>query len=152
MACHKNHGDHHSTSLIYWGGPDGLSQDNATKLPTLGPHGMCNVDPGNIMDRGDEEYYYSEIYEVPEEKMAVMAHWQAENARKTWVNMYVRHAKTKEELENEQWKGIGELPIRSGDDITGLGIKGGFMQYRLTLGAKCFCGTPRVNSVVIEFE
>ena len=152
VTCHKNHGDHHSTSLIYWGGPGGLSQDNVTKLPTLGPHGMCNVDPGNIMDRGEEEYYYSEIYEVPEDKAAAMAHWQAENARKTWVHMHVRHAQTKEELENEQWRGIGEMPIRSGDDISGLGIKGGFMQYRLTLGAKCFCGTPRVKSVAIEFE
>ena len=152
VTCHKNHGDHHSTSLVYWGGPGGLSQDNVTKLPTLGPHGMCNVDPGNIMDRGDEEYYYSEIYEVPEGKTAAKAHWQAENAKRTWVNMHVRHAQTPEEITEKPWQGIGGKPIENGGDMTGLKIKGGFMQYRLALGAKCFCGTPRVKSVTIEFE
>ena len=152
VTCHKNHGDHHSTSLIYWGSEKGLSSDNVTKLPTLGPHGMCGVDPGNIMDRGDEEFYYSEIYEIPEDKTAVIAYWQAENASKTWVHMHVRHAASIEELEKKDWIGIEDSPIRSGYDIKKLEICGGYMQYRLALGAKCFCGTPRVNSVTVDFE
>ncbi len=42
--------------------------------------------------------------------------------------------------------------IENGQDITFLGISGGFIQYRLILGAKCGCGTPRVSSVTIEFD
>jgi len=152
VTCHKNHGDHKSTSLIYWGSENGLSQDNKQELPTLGPHGMCSVDIGNIMDRGELEYYYSEIYDVPKGKRTGTVSWEATNGKKTWVNMHVRHAQTKDELEAKQWQGINGAPICSGDDISSLKISGGYMQYRLSLGAKCFCGTPRVSSVTVEFE
>ena len=59
VACHKEYGNHCSHSFIFWGGPDGLSEERKTVLPTTGPHGMSTVDPGNIMDRGDAEYYIS---------------------------------------------------------------------------------------------
>lgn len=151
VTCHKNHGDHRSKSLIYWGSEKGLSQDNKTELPTLGPHGMCSVDIGNIMDRSDEEHYYSEIYEVPDGKIATKVSWQATQGKKTWVNMHMRRAKTKDEIEQAHWQGFGDSTINNGDDISSLGFKGGFLQYKLSLGAKCFCGTPRVSGVTVEF-
>lgn len=50
VACHKKYGNHVSESFIFWGGPDGLSEERKTRLPTVGPHGMSTVDPGNILD------------------------------------------------------------------------------------------------------
>lgn len=46
VACHKEYGNHESHSFIFWGGPDGLSEDRKTVLPTCGPHGMSTIDPG----------------------------------------------------------------------------------------------------------
>ena len=68
VACHKGYGDHKYKSFIFWGSEGGISEERKTALSTVGPHGMCSVDIGNIMDRSDIEYYYSEKFKVPEEK------------------------------------------------------------------------------------
>jgi len=64
VACHKEYGNHNSHSSIFWGGPEGLSDERRTVLPTTGPHGMCTVDPGNILDRGPREHYTSEVFDL----------------------------------------------------------------------------------------
>ena len=153
VACHKGFGDHMSESFIFWGGPDGLNDERKTILPTVGPHGMSSVDPGNIMDRSDVEYYYSESFKLPEGITVKKAYWEATLSKKNWVQMQMRHASTDEELEASQWKGIGfSNTIESMQDLSSLFFTGGIIQYRLILGAKCSCGTPRVTSVTIEFE
>ncbi len=37
---------------VWWNGPDGFDERGVTELPTLGPHGSVDMDPGNIMNRG----------------------------------------------------------------------------------------------------
>ena len=108
---------------------------------------MCSVDIGNIVDRGDEEFYYSEAYHIPDGMKATKASWEASLGIKNWVRMQVRCAETVEDLENAAWQG----EIGNGDCLCDLNLTG-YIQYKLALGAKCGCGTPRVTSVTVDFE
>lgn len=146
VASHKAYGNHVNNSYIFWGGPDGINEQRYTELPSRGPHGMCSVDIGNIMDRSDSEYYYSEVYAVPAGVQPAKVSWVATNGIKTWIKMQLRCAETEEALENAPWSDSFE----NGADISPLNLKG-FIQYKLELGAKCGCGTPCVTEVTVNF-
>lgn len=146
IACHKEYGNHVSHSFIFWGGPEGLSDERKTVLPTTGPHGMTTVDPGNIMDRGPKERYTSEIRELPQGEKLKSVKWEGVCTSTSWVEVEVRAAADIEELEKAQW-----ISVESGADISSLEL-GGFVQYRLALCAKCACGTPRIESVTVICE
>ena len=107
---------------------------------------MSTVDVGNLMDRSDMEYYYSEGYAVPEGKKPVKASWVAENGMKTWVKLYIRSADTREGLENAAYSEA----VENGGSLADLELKR-YIQYKLELGAACGCGTPRVTEVRIDF-
>ncbi len=145
VASHKAYGNHESMSYIFWGGEDGINEQRYTELPSIGPHGMCTVDIGNIMDRSNSEYYYSEAYKA--DSRAVKISWIAENGKKTWVKVQFRCADSIEALETAEWSESFE----NGADISAFNLKG-FIQYKLELGAYCGTGTPRVTEVTVEFE
>ena len=141
VASHKDEGDHVTTSYIYWGGPDGLTDTRRTEIPTIGPHGMCNVDPGNYMDRGEREYYTSEIYDSPVGNASITC--DAVFLSTSWLEIEYRTAKCEKCLSNADWKKVdaGEkFPVSEK------------LQYRLALCAKCGCGTPRVSKVEVTFD
>jgi hypothetical protein len=146
VASHKAYGRHVNSSYVFWGGPDGIDERRYTELPGRGPHGMCSVDIGNIMDRSDSEYYLSEIYPIPEGMRPAKVSWQAENGIKTWVKLQLRCGVTEEALQSAPWFD----PCDNGADITALPLTG-LLQYQLELGAACGCGTPRVTEVTVEF-
>ncbi len=146
VASHKTDGNHSSQSYIFWGGEDGINEQRFTALPSRGPHGMCSVDMGNIMDRSDSEYYTSEAFDATGKK-AVSVNWVAENGKKTWVKIQLRCANTEEALNDAEWSESFE----NGADISALNLTG-FVQYKLELGARCGCGTPRVSEVTVDFE
>lgn len=146
IACHKEYGNHCSHSFIFWGGPDGLSNDRKTVLPTTGPHGMTTVDPGNILDRGPRERYTSEVKELPQGETLKSVTWEGVCTSTSWVEVEVRAAASAAELENAQW-----ITVESGENISKLGL-GGFVQYRLALCADCACGTPRIEAVRVISE
>ena len=146
VASHKAYGNHVNKSYIFWGGEDGINEQRYTELPGRGPHGMCSVDIGNIMDRSDSEYYTSEAYNT-DGKKAVKASWVAENGKKTWVKIQFRCAETADSLENAEWSESFE----NGADLSALNLTG-YIQYKLELGAYCGTGTPRVTEVTVEFE
>lgn len=153
VACHKGCGNHISESFVFRGGPEGLANERKTVLPTVGPHGMCAVDPGNIMDRSDHEYYYSELYRVPDGFTVKKACWEAVIPKSCRIFMQLRHAETEDMLAASEWRGLGEKQeIENGEDLSVLGLTGGYIQYRLALCARCGCGTPRVTAVTLEFE
>lgn len=145
VACHKEYGNHCSHSFIFWGGPDGLSEDRKTVLPTIGPHGMSTIDPGNIMDRGDKEYYLSEVFALPENAVVRSIAWSGSCTSTSWVEVEMRASKTEDMIADEKW-----IRVESGEDISALALAG-YVQYRLALCAKCACGTPRVNKVTVKF-
>jgi len=147
VASHKAYGNHVNKSYVFWGGPDGINENRYTELPCRGPHGMSTACIGNIMDRSDSEYYYSERYKIPEDMVPARALWEASNGPKTWVKMQIRCAETPEALALAEWSN----DLENGASLKELNLKG-YIQYKLELGAKCGTGTPRVTEVTIEFE
>jgi len=154
VAYHKVHGSHVGHSGVWWNGPDGFSEKNVTTLPTRGPHGMIWVDPGNVMDRGDEEYYTSCAHKLPEGAKVTSIEWEAELQVKTWVKAQLRSAKTEEALADAPWQGPdGEGSWFEGEQPIGnMKQNGPWVEYRLALGARNSGNTPRISSVSIHYN
>ena len=146
VACHKEYGNHCSHSFIYWGGPNGLSEDRKTVLPTVGPHGMSSVDPGNILDRGDRERYTSEVKRLPDDAVLSAIAWEGVCTSTSWVELSVRAADSEEAILASNWQ-----RVESGEDLTQRSL-GGVVQYQIALCAKCACGTPRIERVRVTYE
>ncbi|MBI3920108.1 MAG: VCBS repeat-containing protein [Armatimonadetes bacterium] len=154
VANHKVEGDHVGYSALWWNGPEGFSERNVTRLPTVGPHGMTAVGPGNLMDRGPEEFYVSAPFQLPHGSCVRGISWQAEVPPKTWVKAQLRFADTREDLERATWRGpagagtwfdrCGEVRVKECD--------GEWVQYRLALGAVNGGCTPRVTEVCVEYD
>ena len=145
VACHKEYGNHVSHSFIFWGGPNGLSEERKTVLPTVGPHGMSSVDPGNIMDRGDKERYLSEIKQLPEGRIVEKISYEGTCTSTSWVEFEMRCAPRREGIDTAVWH-----TVKADEDISMLGI-GGYVQYRAALCAKCACGTPRITEITVTY-
>ena len=142
VANHKVFGDHTGYSEVWWNGAEGFLPSRTTKLPTCGPHGMSAIEPGNLLTRGPEEYYYSELYRADGDMTVKGVEVTAECPPKTWVKLLVRSAPTEEELEKAEWREPAGVKV----------AKGGFLQYRLELGATLSLSTPRVTRVAIQFR
>ena len=141
VANHKVFGDHKGYSEVWWNGTEGFLPTRTTKLPTCGPHGMSAIEPGNLLTRGPEEYYYSEPYRADRDLTVKGADVVADCPPKTWVKLLMRTASTKDALANAEWREAAGLKVS----------KGCFMQYRLELGATLSLSTPRVSKVVVVF-
>lgn len=142
VANHKVFGDHTGYSEVWWNGTEGFLPSRTTKLPTCGPHGMSAIEPGNLLTRGPEEYYYSELYRADGDIMVKGVEVAADCPPKTWVKLLVRSAPTVEELEKAEWREPAGAKV----------AKSGFLQYRLELGATLSLSTPRVTRVEMQFE
>jgi len=152
IANHKVEGDHVGWSAVWWNGPDGFDQQRTTRLPTSGPHGMLCVDPGNIADRGHEEFYTSMPYQLPVGMRVSRICWEAEMPVRTWVKAQLRSASTRDALEEASWLGPnsnGKNWFEQGESVDH--VEGQWIQYRLALGAFNSGSTPRVKAVHVEY-
>ena len=154
VANHKSFGDHVGDSFVLWNGPDGIDDRHPTRLPTAGPHGMLQVQPGNILDGSEREYYTSAPFELPAGAAVTRIGWEAELGPKTWVGAQLRSAPTAEALEQADWvspdNGAGWF---TNDQQTGdAAAAGQWMQYRLALGAVNSGSTPRVTEVRVHYS
>ena len=153
VANHKIEGDHVGNSAVYWNGPDGFDERRVTELPTLGPHGMVTVDPGNIMDRGPEEYYVSEPFELPPNVTVTSISWSADVPAKTWVMAQLRSAASEGELASSEWAAAdgADSWLESGRQLPLGPVRGPWVQYRLALGATNGVSSPRVTRVDVAW-
>ena len=152
IAYHKVEGDHVGDSAVWWNGGEGFDAKRVTRLPTRGPHGMTAIEPGNQADRGPEEHYESEPFELPPGTRARRIDWEAEVPATCRVRAQVRSAPTREALARAEWTGRGGGGgwLECGDGIRA--GPGGWLQYRLALGARNGCGTPRVTQVRVTWQ
>lgn len=141
VANHKVDGDHLGFSTVWWNGPDGFDRRRSTDLPTAGPHGMTAIEPGNQLDRGPEEYYISEPFQLPRHAVLEGIDWKGEIPPKTWVSAKIRTAATPEDLDSAEWQPPDKQKIKSGE----------WIQYRLALGAVNSLRTPRITGVTVTF-
>ena len=153
IANHRVESEHKAYSAVWWNGPGGFDEKNTTQLPTGGPHGISSVDPGNLADRGTDEYYESAPFELPEESSASSISWEAESPPKSWVKAQLRAADTKAELDAAAWEGPGgqDTWYESGQEASGNG-GAGWVQYRLALGSTNSLNTPRLTRVDVRYE
>ncbi len=142
VANHKVDGDHLGFSTVWWNGPEGFERRNSTDLPTAGPHGMTALEPGNQLDRGPEEYYTSEPFQLKEDAVLDEIKWEGEVPPKTWVSAKVRIAARPEQFDGSPWLKPGKIAIKSGE----------WVQYQLVLGAVNSLRTPRITRVTVSFS
>ena len=153
VANHKLWGDHKGYSEVWWNGPDGFSKQKTTKLKTCGPHGMSAVEPGNLMDRGPNEYYISAPFQLPGGAKVEHISWQAEIPDGTWVKAQIRSADSPEELEKAPWTGPSDKVewFDNEQKFDNFKLCGNWIQYRLALGAVNALRTPRLTSVNVTY-
>ena len=154
IAYHKIEGDHVGWSAVWWNGPNGFDEKRITKLPTMGPHGMTCIEPGNILDRGPEEYYISEAFELPPGSVPTAIAWEADTPPRTWVDAQLRTAETKDALVDAPWTGPDgpDSRFEAGQPIPADPSPGRWLQYRLALGADKGLRTPRVEAVTVKYR
>lgn len=148
VANHKVNGDHLGFSSVWYNGPEGFDKRNRIDLPTAGPHGMTSVEPGNILTRGPEEYYYSAPEEAPAANEVKSIAITAEIPPKCSVKIALRRGNTPCELENAAWSS----EFCADDAVPEVPGSGNFWQYRLNLEAVNSLRSPRVTKVDILFD
>lgn len=124
-----------------------------TLLPTMGPHSMLSVNPGNLRDRGPEEYYVSIPFELPPEARVSGIRWEAEVPARTWVKAQVRSTLTREDLSSAPWQGPegGDGWFQNAGAVVGTKHEGQWIQYRLALGAVNGGTSPRITAVEVAY-
>ena len=147
IASHKEYGNHQTKSVLFYGGPDGLRQDNCTLLPSVGPHGLSTVHPGNLLDKGPKEYYESEALPVPCGCETAVLTAVYETLGKGYLEISWKFAGSPEALETAPWS----EPLESGKTVE---IPAGtaFAAYRLALCAYCSAGNVHISEVTAEFR
>ena len=154
IANHKVYGNHIAYSTVWQNGPNGFDPKKTVNLTTSGPHGMGNVDPGNILDRSFNEYYESEPHKIPAGCGVSEIYWDADIPHKCGVYAQFRTADTLEDLALADWFGPTNRAssFNAHDYVEKARFSGKYMQYRLNLYAYNALNTPRVRSVTVEFE
>ncbi len=67
---------------------------------------MTAIEPGNLMDRGQEEFYYSTPYQLTEKSAIKRVSWKGVVPAGTWVRMQLRFIDTEDKLDHSPWIGI----------------------------------------------
>ncbi len=150
VTHHRAYGSHVTESAIWWNGPEGFKEENRTWLPTIGPHDMVPNDMGNVMTRGPEEAYTTEILEF--EGLQKVG-WVAEIPEKTWVSCRIRTADSPEALADKPFigkDGTEESRFENGEEIPAELIAGRFVQARIYLGAVNSGSSPRITEITLE--
>jgi hypothetical protein len=154
VTNHKILGDHKGNSEVWWNGPEGFNVSRTTELPTLGGRGPSLIHPGNILDRGPEEYYESRSWRLSAESVVEGLTWEGDIPPKTWVKGQVRVADTEEGLASSSWMGPDDNDFGwngKGAD-SGVQLPARWVQYRLVLGATNGCSSPRVTAVSLHYS
>ena len=153
VGNHKYNTRHICESEVFYNGPDGFDIMHPVKLPSCGVHGMCQQDPGNLMDRSFNEYYESEVHEIPEGYGIKGFEVSGTIPHQCQVYAEFRCADTPEELAQEPWAGpTAGNSFKPLQCVEKQRFTGKYMQYRLNLWAYNSLNTPRITEVVINFE
>ena len=141
IGYHRVEAEHKAHSAVWWNGPEGFSDRRVTTLPTDGPHGISNIEPGSITDRGPEEHYVSLPFQLPPGEVVQDVSWEASVPSGTWVEAHLRFAASESGLTAAPWLAPREAAAHPGK----------WLQYRLSLGADKAMSTPRVTEVRVSY-
>jgi hypothetical protein len=153
-VCHRNDLGHQVDSQLLWNGPEGLSLDNVTRLPGLGPHLSCPRDFGNVYTREPLEYFLSAPENLAGPSPARIR-WDADVPAKTALTFQLRWAATEQELESATWLGpAGEDSFydHSGQPVSTPAGAGSWLQYKAVFYSTDGCRTAKLREVAIDLE
>ena len=68
---------------------------------------MTAIEPGNLLDWGPEELFYSSTYRLPDNSAIERVSWNGEIPAGTWVRMQLRFSDAKDKLDYSSWTGPG---------------------------------------------
>ncbi len=154
IVNHKVYGKHIAYSSVWHNNQNGFDEKHTTDLPTIGTHGMGNVDPGNIMDRSPNEYYISAPYKIDAGYGISQVYWNGNIPEKCHVEAQIRFADSKYDLDESPWRGSSGIGswFYSHQRVDKTLFCGTWIQYRLKLSAFNSLNTPRISEVGIKFE
>ena len=152
VACHRNDLGHQVDSLILWNGPEGISLERATPLPSLGPHCLNIRDFGNAYTREPMESYVSPPFDMKNQTPSRI-HWEADVPETTALKFQLRWSATEEELERAAWHGPGGEATyyqTSGAEVWGVPRQARWLQYRAVFVSLYGCRSPKLWEVRID--
>jgi hypothetical protein len=144
---------HTMESQLFWGGPDGFSDDRRWDVIAEGPSGLNNRDPGNSYDRGLYEDYISSPHKIPPGETPASISWRAETPLGSSVTFQIRFAADKSDLQFAEWRGadgLGSWYTQPSSAIEG--ADGDWVQYRARLSTPNGGPTPYLTEVIIRME
>jgi hypothetical protein len=144
---------HTTISMLYWGGPEGYSDNNRWEVLATGPSGLNVRDPGNSYDRKLYEDYLSSIFQIPDNENAKQITWQAETPHGSEIKFQVRLAEDEKSLLQAIWYGADgpdSWYTINGSNINNL--SGKMIQYRARLISPNGGPTPILTKVSIKFD
>jgi len=174
VSNHRDDDVHTAAMELYWNGPDGISAENVTRLPAMGPHYLTIRDPRNTRDRSDTERYVLPPVALTGERLVRLG-WEADIPAGTSLSFEIRWAGTDSdpgsatrwaELEAEiggvSWTGVppGDPPAGGLDGVfpgaTGCGpIEGGrhlwgVFQVRVGFSSPTGASSPRLRAIGVN--
>ncbi|MBL9213974.1 MAG: VCBS repeat-containing protein [Opitutaceae bacterium] len=144
FANHVKDSDHNVSNFIYLAGPDGFSPDRRLEVYNPGPHLLSGQDVGNIYDRSDRYAYLSPAHDAGADAKWRRLEWKAETPFRSAVELQVRAAATREDLEKAPWSAAFKQP---GAELKG--VTGRWIQYRATLSSPDDVNSPVLREVVV---
>jgi hypothetical protein len=153
-VCHRNDLGHQVESLLFWNGPEGLSFDQVSRLPALGPHLSSPRDFGNAYSREPLENYISPAYNT-EGRKPLRLSWTAKVPAKTQLKFQLRWAPNEQDLENAPWTGPDgkdSFYQEPGTSIAAVDHQARWLQYKAALVSLNGCLSPGLEEVRVDFE
>ena len=152
IACHRNDLGHQVDSLIYWNGPEGMSPDRVTRLPSMGPHWMTTRDPGNAHTREPVEYYESSPFEL-QGRAPTRIDWVANVPDVAQLKFQLRWADERAQLHLAPWTGPHgpeSCYLQSGEAVAPIPSAARWLQYRAHFVCPNVSLSPQLRQVHIE--
>ena len=151
-VCHRTDLGHRVDSLLFSNGPDGLDLEHPARLPGMGPHLSTPRDFGNAFTREPCERYRSPACELAGRR-PVRIDWSASTPPRTAVELQLRWAGSREELERAPWHGAAGAGSTFQAPGAVVGFRGAprWLQYQATLISRDGCSTPSLREVTVEF-
>lgn len=149
VSNHRDDIRHDADTVLYWNGPDGISETRTTRFAAMGPHSLTVRDPGNALNRGPGEVYVSPPVPIGD-AIPVQLSWDADVPQGCGLLFELRWADSHDDLQHRPWQG----PHGPGSHWTSPGridaaATAGFIQYRATFVTRTGARTPRLRSVTV---
>lgn len=155
FANHSKDGNHRTDTWLYFGGPEGFTEDRRQSLPGLGPHFLTAVDIGHVANRRDAYIYTAPAYDAGRAILLKGLRWEAETPHQTAVHLQLRTATSREALDQASWIGAdgpGSWFQNPEHTLQNHFPPGSWVQWRARLISPDSANSPVLRDVTLEFQ